>query len=166
MKKKTALIAFLLLFCIVFSACGSPSQGETETEDSGASFGKPKTFEKEGISLLLTDRFEESESSRVFYAYYAADFCSVFVSREFIFSAEGLADQNCREYLENSAPGITVRERDGLFYYTKDSSDRRVYAYCFKGSDSFWVVQYLCWIGDTENLEDLFHQWAKGVKVD
>ena len=44
--------------------------------------GQPKIFEKDGIKLLLTDRFIEKESELGFYAYYVSNFCGVVVLKE------------------------------------------------------------------------------------
>lgn len=167
MKKRRICICLLLTALLIFSGC-IPRVMVIPDNDS---IGEPKVFEKDGIQLTLTDRFVEQESELGFYAYYVSDFCGVVVMKEEFTLEEGLADRSLETYVNNviannGHTGIEAQNRDGLWFYVKDSGATRSYSYSFKGSDAFWIVQYLCMSADAPQLEDLFFLWANTVEVE
>ena len=56
---------------------------------------------------------------------------------------------------------------DGLWYYVNynNSSYRCVYSYAYKGTDAFYVVQYIINTVDEETLKPIIHDWAKATSV-
>lgn len=195
MKKLIVISAFLLAFSLVFCGCLSQTtenpnheteepnhvteepDHETGTPDnvmvipSNDIIGEPKTFEAEGIKLTLTEKFIEEESELGFYAYYVSNFCGVVVLKEEFSLEEGLADRSLEEYTgnviaNNGHTGIEPQSKDDLWFYVKDSGRTRSYSYSYKGSDAFWIVQFLCMTSDVPILEDLFYLWADCVEVE
>ncbi|MBQ3552604.1 MAG: hypothetical protein IJA35_05590 [Clostridia bacterium] len=166
MKKSLlrALSALLLLIAVVFCGC------IIVIPDSD-SIGESKTFEADGITLLLTDRFVEQESEVGFDAYYVSDFCGVMVLKEEFTLKEGLSEKPLSEYIEgvienNGHTNIEPQNKDGLWFYVKDNDDTRIYSYSYKGSDAFFIVQFACYLADIEALEDIIHLWAQAVEVE
>ncbi len=166
MKKSLlrALSALLLLIAVVFCGC------IIVIPDSD-SIGESKTFEADGITLLLTDRFVEQESEVGFDAYYVSDFCGVMVLKEEFTLKEGLSEKPLSEYIEgvienNGHTNIEPQNKDGLWFYVKDNDDTRIYSYSYKGSDAFFIVQFACYLADIEALEDMIHLWAQAVEVE
>ncbi len=169
--KKLAIIPLLLALCLTLNSCfllqmiGPPPSDLSD-------LGEPKTFEKAGISLLLTDKFTEAESERGFDAYYTADFCGVTVEKKLFTEVEGSADQSNEELIRYflasiDRSDIEPQERDGLWYYVKyeENSYRCVHAYVYKGADAFYIVQYIMNIIDEVDLQDTVHEWAKATKI-
>lgn len=167
MKKRIVIFSFLLSFSLLLCGCLPPVMIIPDND----SIGEPQTFEKDGIKLTLTDRFVEKESERGFDAYYVSNFCGVVVLKEEFTLEEGLADRSLEEYItnvitNNGHTDIKPQNKDGLWFYVKESGNTRCYSYCFKGSEAFWIVQYLCMTSDAPVLEDMFILWAQSVEVE
>ena len=167
MKKFLAIISLLLSCSLLLCGCFSRVMIIPDND----SIGEPKIFEKDGIKLTLTDNFMEKESELGFYAYYVSNFCGVVVLKEDFSLEEGLADRSLEEYVRsvianNGHTGIEPQNKDGLWFYIRDSGGGRSYSYSFKGSDAFWIVQFLCMTSDAPTLEDLFYLWANSVEVE
>lgn len=174
MKKIIAILSFLLAFSLVFCGC-IPRKilkpDNVMTIPNKDTIGEPQIFEKDGIKLLLTDQFTEKESELGFDAYYVSDFCGVVVLKEEFSLEEGLADCSLEEYVSsvidnNGHIGIEPQNKDDLWFYVRDSGGSRSYSYSFKGSDAFWIVQFLCMTSDAPALEDLFYLWADSIEVE
>lgn len=162
--KKLALISSVLLLMFLLNSC-------IIFLPSSDSIGNPQTFQKDGITLTLTDRFEEQESQMGFDAYYTSDFCGVMVLKEEFTLEEGLEDQSLSEYIEsvirnNGHTDIEPQSKEGLTYYIKDSQGLRYYSFCYKGSDAFWIVQFGCYQSDLSLMEEQIFFWARAVEIE
>jgi len=174
MKKLIVISSLLLAFSLVLSGCLPRTMvkpNDVMIIPDNDFIGEPKIFEAEGIKLLLTDKFIEKESELGFYAYYVSNFCGVVVLKEEFSLEEGLADRSLEEYVanviaNNGHTDIEPQNKDDLWFYVSDSGETRSYSYSFKGSDAFWIVQYLCMTSDAPVFEDLFYLWANGVEVE
>ena len=167
MKKLLAIIS-LLLSCS-FLLCGCFPKIMTIPDNDA--IGESKVFEKDGIKLTLTDKFIEKKSELGFYAYYVSDFCGVVVLREDFSMEEGLADRSLEEYIgnviaNNGHTDIKPQNQDDLWFYVRDDNGTRSYSYSYKGSNAFWIVQFLCMASDAPELEDQFYLWANSVEVE
>jgi len=174
MKKLIVLFALLFTFSLVLCGCLPGIMIKPDNVmviPDNDSIGEPKTFEKDGITLLLTDQFTERKSELGFYAYYVSDFCGVVVLKEDFSLEEGLAELPLEEYVgnviaNNGHTDIEPQNKDDLWFYVRDSGGTRSYSYSFKGSDAFWIVQFLCMTSDAPMFEDLFYLWANSVEVE
>ena len=173
--KKLLFVPLLLALCLTMSSCflflSAPKESIPDpiTLDE---IGTSKTFEKAGITLLLTDKFKEEQSERGFDAYYTSDFCGVVVLKEAFTLEEGLAEMPLEQYIKNVIENnghtdIKPQEKDGLWYYVNDNNSpvRCVYSYAYKGTDAFYIVQYIINNMDEETLKETIHDWAKAVEV-
>ena len=165
--KKIVLLTALLL-SISFLLCGCLPDIMFIPDES--SIGQAKKFEKDVFSILLTDKFTEEESQMGFDAYFVADFCGVVVLREEFTLEEGLAEMSLEKYItnviaNNGYTDIAPQTKDGLWFYERTSTTSYAQSFCYKGSDSFWIVQFLCNPSDTELLGDTFYLWAQSVEV-
>ena len=134
------------------------------------SIGEPQNFEKDGLTITLTDRFKEEQSRRGFDAYFVADFCGVVVLKEEFTLEEGLSERPLEEYItnviaNNGYTDITPQAKDGLWFYETSSNGRYKVSYCYKGSDAFWIVQFICNQSDAPMLKNMFYLWALSVEV-
>lgn len=164
--KKTLLIPILLALSLLCSSC-MPVMVIPNSD----SIGNSKTFESDGIKLLLTDRFVERESQRGFDAYYEADFAGVMLLIEEFTLEEGLAERSLEQYVKNVIANnghtdIQPQSKDGLWYYINDTEQVRYYSFSYKGSDAFYIVQYSCLRSDVAMLEDTIFLWAQAVEVE
>ncbi len=167
MKKFISLT--LLILAVSCLLCGCFFNDVMVIPDN-ASIGEPKTFEKDGFSITLTDKFKEEQSQRGFDAYYVADFCGVVVLKEEFTLKEGLAQLPLETYINdviknNGHTGITPEYKDGLWFYENTTTNSYVRSYCYKGLDSFWIVQFICNREDVPKLSDIFYLWAQGVEL-
>ena len=166
---KRLLVMLSLLLSCSFLLCGCFPRIMVIPDNDA--IGEPKVFEKDGIELTLTDEFTEKESERGFYAYYVSNFCGVVVLKEDFSLEEGLADRSLEEYVRNVIANnghtdIEPQNQDDLWFYVRDNNGTRSYSYSYKGSDAFWIVQYLCSTSAASKLEDLFYLWANSVEVE
>lgn len=170
---RLTLPMLLLTLCLTLSSCffliPAPA-GPTPVDTSD--LGTPQTFEKAGITLHLTDKFKEEQSELGFDAYYTADYCGVVVLKEPFTLEEGLAAVSIEQYIKdvienNGHTNIHPQHSDGLWYYVNynNSSYCCVYSYAYKGTDAFYVVQYIINIVDEETLKSVIHDWAKATSV-
>ncbi|MBR5279268.1 MAG: hypothetical protein IKU23_08445 [Clostridia bacterium] len=166
MKKIILFTAFLLSISCLLCGC-FPDVMYIPDESY---IGQAKKFEKDKFSILLTDKFAEEESQRGFDAYFVADFCGVVVIKEEFTLEEGLAEKSLEEYTisviaNNGHANITPQTEDGLWFYERTTDSSYARSYCFKGTDSFWIVQFLCSQSDAQSLKDTFYLWAQSVEV-
>ncbi len=166
MKKYILLMSLILTVVLIFSGC----LPEIMVIPDNESVGEPKIFEKDGIKLTLTDEFRETESELGFDAYYVSNFGAVVILKEEFTLKEGLADYSLEEYIKgviknNGYTDIEPQSKDDLCYYVS-ARETRNYSFCFKGSDAFWIVQFLCRPSDAPILEDLIFLWADSVEVE
>lgn len=165
MKKHTVVLGMLFaaVFLLLLGGC-------VMLVPSNASIGNPVTFEKDGLTITLTDAFMEQQSEVGFDAYYVSDFCGVMVLKEPFALADGLETLPLSKYIENvihnnGHTDIKPEEKDGLWFYRRTSDARCYYSYSYKGSDAFWTVQFVCHSSDEALLKDTFYLWAQSVEV-
>ena len=167
MKKTFILALSLLLISCLLCGCFPQIMFIPDKE----SIGESKKFEKVGLTITLTDKFKEEQSQRGFDAYYTSSFCGVVVLKEEFTLKEGMAEESLEEYItsvikNNGNENITPQTKDGLWFYEKTSDYRYVRSYSYKGSDAFYIVQFICNLPDVNMLEDTFHLWAASVTVE
>lgn len=123
-----------------------------------------------GIKLT----FREQKSEYGFDAYYNSPFCGVLVLKQPFSLQKGLKDETLTEYTENAMRNnghdTQILEKDGLVYYRFSNPDPDYdmsgYSYSFKGSDAFYIIQFLYLTSDAEGLADTIHAFAKSVTVE
>ena len=131
---------------------------------------KDKTFTEASYSITLTNRFEED----VFEGYegiYEKDEVLVMISKETFASLGEYGSISVTEYnqiiqKDTEAPSKTeVRTEDGLCYYDHtyvvDGENYTYYVFAYKGSDAFWLVQFVVFTEDAADLEADILAWAK-----
>ncbi|MBQ6796467.1 MAG: hypothetical protein IJP10_00480 [Clostridia bacterium] len=163
MKKIVLFFVSVVTIVAVMSGCMVVPDNST--------LGNPKEFEKDGIKLLLTDEFEEKRSEVGFDAYYESDFCGVVVLKESFSLEEGLEERPLSEYTENVMTNnghsdSDVIEEDRFYYYIYERGGTKGYSCCYKGTDAFWIVQFMCRTSDAAMLEDTIKLWAQAVEVE
>lgn len=133
-------------------------------------------FSEEGMSIILTDAFEEL-STQLYAACYDSEDVAVFVVKD-EFSANnsfsGLALDEYAELVHSSYLAYSpadVEKIEGITcieYRSYIENDNITYVYLttlFKGSDAFWQIQFSCMEEKYEEYKPQFIRWAKTVET-
>lgn len=169
-RKLTALLLTLtLLLCTSCTAMQPQEPAPTP---------QPTTFSKSGMTITLTDDFAEKEYVTYTAVYDSAEIAVFALKEEFwlfdssVLSAESsVADYADLVWKSNSFSGdVPVSEQDGLTWFdydrTVNGGDYTYRTYVFKGSDSFWFVQFAAFTDNFSNVESTIHAFAKSVTVE
>lgn len=133
----------------------------------------PKTFEKDGFKITLTEGFEEADDDELF-ASYEAKTAAVGVFSEAFADFEGAEDLTVEEYAalvqkSNDREGLEIKEGDGYIYMeytdTVDGEETYYMVAIYKGEDAFWCVNLCTPEANKEEYEETFEKWAESVDV-
>ena len=174
-KKSNTAAAKALLLALICAIAVSSLTGLTAC--SGQNFfnapPKPKTFSASGMSIVLTDRFvEEAPDGPDFTAY--AENVAVSALKESFTLADGLADMSLDEYADIVCKNNGLSDKDILsgeavrfFEYDSDADGKtfHYWVYLFKGSDAFWIFNFVSLKKDAPSLSSSVSEWAESVKV-
>ena len=61
--------------------------------------------------------------------------------------------------------GIEPQSKDDLWFYVRDANGTRSYSYSYKGTNAFWIVQFICDEANEDALKDIFYLWSEGVEI-
>ncbi|MBP3321841.1 MAG: hypothetical protein J6M12_05770 [Clostridia bacterium] len=134
-----------------------------------------KVFEKAGLSLTLTEAFEET-SYEGYTVCYEALFSAVYVLKEPFSAIEGFENYTIDQYEDlvlqaNASKNPTSSTLDGtpVMEYSWENTDLgvtyRYFAIMLKGEDAFWLVQFTCAQEYYEEYKPYFEKWAKTAEV-
>ena len=181
-----SVLSAALVLCLLLSGClhvtiiktddTAPHFGLDVVKEINpdGSLGKSKTFTGDGFTITLTDLFREQMSEYGFDAYYNSPFCGVIVLKEPFTLKEGMEDETLLEYVENviknNGHDTQPQEKDGLVYYRYSNPDPEYdfqgCSFSYKGSDAFYIFQFIYLETDAEELEDTIFSYAKSVTVE
>ena len=140
-----------------------------------ASQSNPKEFSKAGMTITLTDAFQEKELA-AYAAYYESKTALVFVVKEdfSVFEQAGIpTDISLQEYAkivaEANNSDWNIKEKDGFtcfeFDENKNGKDYSYFAVVLRGNDAYWLIQFACETKNYSHFSEDFMKWAKSVKV-
>lgn len=145
--------------------------GFAENLDLGSK-KEPREFNCQGMTITLTEAFEETEPGN-YTACYESKNTMVFALKEEFTIADGFEDYTLEEYgqLVMMANGMEdeLNTTDGVmwFTYTYDSPEHDQDFYYFatvhKGNDAFWLIQFATTESLAEQYMPQFLEWAKTV---
>ena len=143
---------------------------------SGCSLGQSKLYESEaGISVTLPDGFYEK--SYITATYYLESSDVLFLVTKEDFSSLSIVDINANSTLDDYAEVViyqnslvsNIIHESGLTYfvYYKTISSKTYYYFAVvkKGSDSFWLCQFVCDNSDRDEYQPKFLEWAQTIQV-
>lgn len=132
----------------------------------------PKEFSAEGMTITLTDAFDE-ESYEGFTQCYESRSVAVFTLKEEFTLMPGLKDYTLDDYAQlvaetNQVDPSDLENKQGVvfFDYVTQGSDGKDYYYMVtlhKGSDAFWLVQFATPVSNQNKLYAQFLSWAGSV---
>jgi len=165
---KSNIVSFITLAIIVAMFLGGCSLSVSD---------EPKTFSSKGLTLTLTEGFWEA-NYEPFTVCYDSNNMAVFALEETfdMFEAAGYSEMpTLEEYAElvayaNEVPASSVFSEDGLIGFSFSNivagEDYTYFAYTYKGSESFWLVQFAVFTEDAAEMQDKVVEFAKSVSVD
>lgn len=168
--KRILSLALILLICITVPGCkllGLEKHSLVAPDED--SMGESKTFSGDGYSVTLTDQFVEKDSQMGFDGYYVSEYCGVMVLVEPFSLEEGLEDESIAEYIQNvihnNGQDAAPEEKDGLTYYKYYRGGNVGWNFAYKGSDAFYLVQFICVEAHESKLSNAVFTFAESVAV-
>ena len=109
------------------------------------------------------------DSHMGFDGYYVSEFCGVMVKIEPFSLKEGFENETLTEYIENvienNGQDAVPEEKDGLVYYRYYNGGNAGWNFAYKGSDAFYLVQFICREDHETKLSDAIFSFAGSVTV-
>ncbi|MBQ8210812.1 MAG: hypothetical protein IJZ35_09540 [Clostridia bacterium] len=135
----------------------------------------PEVFSTDGIEIMLTDKFEETDIDGFTSVYYNDDIAVYIIKEEFEL-LDGFEFYTLKEYgnmvLEANGfdSSVKLQTYDGLTYFEYElpnSETNDTYSYfsvVYKGTDAFWLVEFATLEENAETYRKTFIEWAKSVE--
>ena len=173
-NRKTSSKKGVLILCIAF-VIGIIGGFIVGTDMFSKESNEPKTFSSNGMSITLTDAFNET-SLEGYTVCYESQYVGVIALKESFDIIEGLSDYTIEEYgnlvIENNQfeSAKKLQNKNGLTYFEYDFYNpeyKITYTYfsvLYKSSDAFWMIQFTTPKENIDNYRDSFVEWAKSVK--
>ena len=137
---------------------------------------EPKVFLDNGMSITLTDEFEQAEIENYTNSYDSAEVV-VFALKEEFALADGFETYTLEQYrdlvLQNNNLSLSrMKNIDGLtgFEYESTNSDTKdtykYFAFVYKTNDAFWLVQFATLAENADDYGAQIVEWAKTVSFE
>ena len=143
-------------------------------QDSKVSVGNDRMFVVDDMTITLTTDFVEADAQGYARAM-NSQFVTILVLQEEFTLLEGLADYTLEQYGELVLGNNTNTDNEGLqvengvtyFEYDKvNREDGKTYRYIvtmYKGTDAFWLIQYVLHENDVNKYKPYIFDWAATV---
>ncbi|MGL5514158.1 MAG: hypothetical protein ACRDBM_13105 [Sporomusa sp.] len=162
MKKIVTVVSvFLMLACLVLTGCSTQDQAQT--------------FEKDGMTITLTDQFTEKDYASYTVCYESSESLVVALKESFtLFEQVGVStDISLVEYgelvMSSNNFEATIEETENITYFTYEKQvngeDYTYMATLHRGADAYWLIQFACETKNFEKLQSQFIDWAKTITV-
>ena len=134
-----------------------------------------KTFTSNGMSITLTNAFKENTYEGYTVCYESKD-AAVFVLKEAFSLQEDMSEMSLDDYAKlvysanASKSPSEISKEDGLTFIEYDfhsEEENQTYSYfttMFKGTDAFWIVQFISKKEAYDAKRQNFVDWAKTVE--
>ena len=137
---------------------------------------KEKVFSKGGMSITLTDAFQEGKYYGLT-AYYESEDNTVSAMREDFsvlqeagVSTELTLEEYAQTFLEENKLTAEIKTEDGITYFTYekniDDIDYLYFESVYRTDSSYWLFQFVCEKKSYSKFSGLFLQWAKSIRFD
>ena len=160
MKKRACLALALVLVMLLSVGCGLLP-------------AKEQTFTRDGLTITLTNRFQEGEREG-YTAYFKSTQVLVLALKEekSLFAERGMEvdlDGYTQLVMDANGQEGQPEHQGGLTYFTYDyatgGEEYRYFTAAYEGDDAFWVVQFACQKSKYESLEETILKYAQSVQV-
>lgn len=134
---------------------------------------KEQTFYSTGMRITLTDEFKETSAANYTAAYESKN-VAVIALREPFSLMDGFENYTVTEYGQlviknNQLTGASIKTNGDLVYFQYDRTSPadnlhyQYYAYLYKSSGAFWMIQFATRYEDAEKYAQQITEWAKSV---
>lgn len=179
-KKGSRKGLIILLIAVVIGGIGGGFIGDSfaddiisDTDSISDTQHKEKVFASKGMSITLTDDFNETEIENYTLAFTSRE-VAVFALKEEFSLAEGFGDYTLEEYgslvIENNGfNDVVLNTVNGLTFFEYEyENPQNLATYCyasfiFKADDAFWLVQFATLKEDYESYASQIVEWAESV---
>ncbi len=142
--------------------------------------GEPKEFTYEGMTILLTDKFEQEAASvsaeEDYSTMISCNDVAVFVYHmaltEDFLDADDTPTEAAKKIIESGEMDLDteIKTADGFVWfedkYVGGGDLLHDYTMVYKADDSFWLVQFVIFDDDTDEYQPKIMEWAKSVTFD
>jgi len=170
-RKITAMLVALIL--LMLTGCSVLDSAEEPTPTP-----QPTSFSKSGMTVTLTDAFTEKDYVTYTAVYESADIAIFALKEEFrlfdssVLSSESAVTEYARLLWKSNgfSNELNLSEQDGLTWFQYDRAvnggDYTYRVYVYKGTDSFWMVQFTAYADRFADVETVIHEYAKTVVIE
>ncbi len=133
-----------------------------------------EVFTKGGMSITLTDEFEEEREDGYTAAYYS-DYASVLTLKEEFATAPGSENFTIEDYAMLIAESNSLNYEDFAFkngIATLEFSEQideiefHYFVYLYKASDAFWLIQFTTFEDEVAEHRSTIEKWADSIVFD
>ena len=168
---KKIISAFVLICVLVSVLCGCSLLS--------AKSGSDKEFSGEGLTITLTDNFRTAEIEGYTLCYDSFDVAVYALKENFeVFENAGLDNVTLDDYKgyvldanskyspkeDNSFDGLTVLRYES--YIEAKKTNFTYFVSLYKGTDAFWIVNFMCLESDRDTYQPLFELWSSTIEVE
>ncbi len=170
-KRGSKIGIFVLIAAIILSALASYTLTNILLDKNNS---KSKNFSKGGMTITLTNEFEETNIENFTASYISDDVIILALKEEFVL-AEGLDALSLNDYAEtiiefNAIDSSKIKKDDDLTYFeyvfknTETNQTFKYYSYVFKTHDAFWLIQFATFEDTHQKYEVQIKEWAKSIE--
>lgn len=131
--------------------------------------GDAKEFSNKGMSITLTDEFTKQNQPNFTVCYGTADVAILALEEKFSL-LEGFENYTLPEYgemvMKSSNIKGSLKKSNGLNYFEFDANGYHYYAYVFKETDAFWLIQFAVRAEDVEKYQEQIVTWATSIRFE
>lgn len=158
--KRSLLLVSMLTMLLVIAGCDA----------------NPKNFTCKGLTITLTDDFQEKKMNG-FDAYYSSEYVifSAVEETDEVLQNAGYEITNlegyCSEILsQNNVSSNELIKRGDYYYFTNSavkSGAKYTYVHCmFEGRNSYWICEFVCKAKDYNEYKKDILEWADSIVID
>ena len=136
----------------------------------------PEVFSSGGMSIVLTDEFEETPVDKYTATYGSRDVAVIALKEEFSLF-EGFENYTLEQYANlvienNNMSNTVIKNVDGLMgfeytYFNPETNKNYIYfSYVYKSNDAFWLVQFATEENKATEYFDDIVMWANSVEFE
>ena len=135
---------------------------------------KEKSFTSDGMTITLTDAFEEMDAEGFTVAYESKN-VAVFALKEEFAILDGFESYSVKAYAElliaaNELDSVEIKTTGDQTYFVYDAQNPetketyRYFSYAYKANDAFWCVQFSTLKRNADDYAEQIAKWAESVR--
>lgn len=143
--------------------------GFTLTLGMLSSDGEAKEFSGKGMTITLTDEFRKQTQQNFTVCYGSKEVAVLALEEKFSLMA-GLENYTLQQYgelvMKNSNISGSLSKSYGLTYFDYEANGYHYYAFVFKETDAFWLIQFAVEKENNEAYAQHIFTWASSIEFE